>query len=82
MIPGFRDALAAAAAKSLQSCLTLCDPIAGSPPGSSVQTYTNNKDSYSISHVIYWWVGWAVGAVGNPGSGSSNGVTLASQLSG
>ena len=25
---------AAAAAKSLQSCLTLCDPIDGSPPGS------------------------------------------------
>ena len=24
---------AAAAAKSLQSCLTLCDPIDGSPPG-------------------------------------------------
>ena len=28
--------LAVAAAKSLQSCLTLCDPIDGSPPGSSV----------------------------------------------
>ena len=27
---------AAAAAKSLQSCLTLCDPIDGSPAGSSV----------------------------------------------
>ena len=27
---------AAVAAKSLQSCLTLCDPIDGSPPGSSV----------------------------------------------
>ena len=27
---------AAAAAKSLQLCLTLCDPIDGSPPGSSV----------------------------------------------
>ena len=26
----------AAASKSLQSCLTLCDPIDGSPPGSSV----------------------------------------------
>ena len=26
----------AAAAKSLQSCLTPCDPIDGSPPGSSV----------------------------------------------
>ena len=28
--------LSAAAAKSLQSCLTLCDPIDGSPPGSAV----------------------------------------------
>jgi len=28
-------AAAAAAAKSLQSCLTLCHPIGGSPPGSS-----------------------------------------------
>ena len=27
---------AAAAAKSLQSCPTLCDPIDGSPPGSTV----------------------------------------------
>ena len=27
---------AAAAAKSLQSCLTLCDPIDSSPPGSSI----------------------------------------------
>ena len=30
------DEAAAAAAKSLQSCPTLCDPIDGSPPGSSV----------------------------------------------
>ena len=29
-------AAAAAAAKSLQSCPILCDPIDGSPPGSSV----------------------------------------------
>ena len=27
---------AAATAKSLQSCLTLCDPVDGSPPGSPV----------------------------------------------
>ena len=27
---------AAAVAKSLQSCLTLCDPIGGSPPGSPI----------------------------------------------
>jgi len=30
------SAAAAAAAKSLQSWLTLCDPIDGSPPGSAV----------------------------------------------
>ena len=47
-IPGLGDLLekvrathssipaAAAAAKSLQSCPALCDPIDGSPPGSSV----------------------------------------------
>ena len=29
-------AAAATAAKSLQSCPTLCDPIDGSPPGSAV----------------------------------------------
>ena len=39
--PGPREfavsvAAAAAAAKSLQSCPTLCDPIDGSPPGSPV----------------------------------------------
>ena len=33
--PGYRSA-AAAAAKSLQSCLTLCDPVDSSPPGSPV----------------------------------------------
>ena len=32
----FYKDLAAAAAKSLQSCPTLCDPIDGSPPGSAV----------------------------------------------
>ena len=34
--PFQESAAAAAAAKSLQSCLTLCDPIDGSPPGSPV----------------------------------------------
>ena len=28
--------IAAAAAKSLQSCLTLCNPIDGSPPGPAI----------------------------------------------
>ena len=31
-----KEAAAAAAAKLLQSCPTLCDPIHGSPPGSPV----------------------------------------------
>ena len=31
------EATAAAAAKSLQSCPTLCDPIDGSPPGSPIR---------------------------------------------
>ena len=30
------EVAAAAAAKSLQLCPTLCDPIDGSPPGSSI----------------------------------------------
>ena len=34
--PRISAAAAAAAAKSLQSCPTLCNPIDGSPPGSSV----------------------------------------------
>ena len=33
---GFLPTVAAAAAKSLQLCPTLCDPIDGSPPGSPV----------------------------------------------
>ena len=33
---GQKEVLAAAAAKSLQSCPTMCDPIDGSPLGSSV----------------------------------------------
>ena len=31
-----KEMAAAAAAKSLQSCPTLCDPIDGSPPGSTI----------------------------------------------
>ena len=36
VISGRLPNLAAAAAKSLQSYLTLCDPTDGSPPGSSI----------------------------------------------
>ena len=35
-MPEIQYLAAAAAAKSLQSCPTLCDPIDGSPPGSPV----------------------------------------------
>ena len=35
-IPMGEDSAAATAAKSLQSCPTLCDPIDGSRPGSAV----------------------------------------------
>jgi hypothetical protein len=36
ILPGPETKLAAFAAKSLQLCMTLCDPIDGSPPGSPV----------------------------------------------
>ena len=35
-LPDISFKASAAAAKSLQSCLTLCDPIDGSPPGSPI----------------------------------------------
>ena len=35
--------LLAAAAKSLQSCPTLCDPIDGSPPGSTVLGFSRQE---------------------------------------
>ena len=54
---------AAAAAKSLQSCLTLCDPIDGSPPGSPVPL--NNIKSFckfncSIVPHGQWLLRWTV----------------------
>ena len=51
---------AAAAAKSLQSCLTLCDPIDGSPPGSPVpgilQARTLEWVAISFSNSWKWKV--------------------------
>ena len=51
---------AAAAAKSLQSCPTLCDPIDGSPPGSSVpgilQVRTLEWVAISFSNAWKWTV--------------------------
>ena len=53
----FRPA-AAAAAKLLQSCLTLCDPIDGSPPGSPVpgilQARTLEWVAISFSNAWKW----------------------------
>ena len=57
--PGDLDS-AAAAAKSLQSCLTLCDPIDGSPPGSPVpgilQARTLEWVAISFSNAWKWKV--------------------------
>ena len=38
---------AAAAAKSLQSCPTLCNPIDGSPPGPAVPGILHTRTSFS-----------------------------------
>ena len=50
----------AAAAASLQSCLTLCDPIDGSPPGSAIpgvlQARTLEWVAISISNAWKWKV--------------------------
>ena len=52
--------VAAAAAKSLQSCPTLCDPIDGSPPGSPVpgilQARTLERVARSFSNAWKWKV--------------------------
>ena len=52
--------VAAAAAKSLQSCPTLCDPIDGSPPGSAVpgilQARTLEWGAISFSNAWKWKV--------------------------
>ena len=56
----FIKASAAAVAKSLQSCLTLCDPIDGSPPGSTVpgilQARTLEWVAISFSNAWKWKV--------------------------
>ena len=50
--------LAAATAKSLQLCLTLCDPIDGSPPGSPIpgilQAKTPEWVAISLSNAWKW----------------------------
>ena len=58
--PTFLQAAAAAAAKSIQSCPTLCDPIDGSPPGSPVpgilQARTLEWVAISFSNACKWKV--------------------------
>ena len=44
--------LSAAAAKSLQSCLTLCDLIDGSPPGSPVPGILQGKNTGVGCHFL------------------------------
>ena len=48
--------VAAAAAKSLQSCPTLCDPIDGSPPGSAIPGILQARtlEWVAISFSIVW----------------------------
>ena len=52
---------AAAAAKSLQSSPTLCDPTDGSPPGSSVHGIFQARVlewgaiAFSISYLVLWY---------------------------
>ena len=56
----FTNCYLAAAAKSLQSCLTLCDPIDGSPPGSPIpgicQARTLEWVAISFSSAWKWKV--------------------------
>ena len=57
---GLQISVAAAAAKSLQSCPTLCDPMDGSPPGSPIhgilQARTLEWIAISFSNAWKWKV--------------------------
>ena len=61
---------ASVAAKSLQSCLTLCDPIDGSPPGSTVpgilQARTLEWVAISFFNAWKWKLKWSRSVVSNP----------------
>ena len=46
----YADAAAAAAAKSLQSCPILCDPIDGSPPGSPIPGILQARTQEWVAH--------------------------------
>ena len=51
-------AAAAVAAKSLQLCPTLCDPIDGSPPGSAVCRWILYQLSHKGSPRVLEWVAY------------------------
>ena len=53
-------AATAAAAKSLQSCLTLCDPVDCSQPGSSVHGLLQAR-------ILQWVLLWPPGDLADPG---------------
>ena len=61
-LTGLSFSTAAAAAKSLQSCPTLCDPIDGSPPGSPVPGILQARTlewvaiSFSTTNTLKWKV--------------------------
>ena len=59
----FTAAVAAAAAKSLQSCSTLCDPIDGSPPGSPVPGILQGWVAISFSNAWKWKWKWSCSVV-------------------
>ena len=56
----FMEIMAAAAAKSLQSCPTLRDPIDGSPPGSPVPGILQALEWVAISFSKSWLLGLGI----------------------
>ena len=50
------EAAAATAAKSLQSCPTLCDPIDGSPPGSAIPGKNTGVGCHFLLQCMKWKV--------------------------
>ena len=57
---------AAAAAKLLQSCPTLCDPIDGSPPSSAVLGILQAKTLEWVA-ISFSWEGWGQEEKGTTG---------------
>jgi len=51
-----QNAAAATAAKSFQSCPTLCDPIDGSPPGSSIPGILQARTLEWVALGLFKWL--------------------------